>query len=450
MKYYNLHALLFSAGVSALTKSDESHDHTSINDVFSINKRATQQRKYSDINFEVEGGVEVPTGKYPFMTYVFGCSASLIAPNVLLTAARCEDYFENKEVSIGRTNLSDTNEEYETFTIMEKAIHPNYDAVTLDFDYMVLRLDGNSYHDPVELDDGMFPVTEGENVLAIGWGRTSVGINVSTKLLEVEVNVSNQEQCSTIYQPLYGDASVTDRMLCASRIGTNSCQGDSGSPVIEKLTNKQVGIVSWGENCIDPKYPAVYTKVQDQYDWIMSYVDQWTEFFSDCIDEPNWYNTFGDGCSWYAVDPALRCEALGEDDAGQGPANLKCCVCSDGDSAPPPPNPSPTPAPFVCQDSTDRFDVEFPDGSTRLNKSCEWVKRRLTSYRCTSVIGTKEKCPKTCTNCCRDSTESFTLKANNAIKDCAWAAKNPGVRCSKVPTRLECPVTCRECIFTEL
>ena len=447
MKFYNLNALLFSISVGALTNSDKIHDHTSIDDAHSINKRATQQRKYSDMNFDVEGGVEVQPGKYPFMAYVYGCSASLIAPNVLLTAARCEDYFFNRSVSIGRTNLSDDTEEYETFTIMEIAIHPNYDAVSLDFDYMVMRLDGNSYQDTVELDDGINPLAEGEDLLTIGWGRTSVGIGVDTKLHEVEVNVSNHEQCNTIYQPLYGDDSVTERMMCASRTGTNTCQGDSGSPVIEKLSSKQVGIVSWGENCIDPDYPAVYTKVQDQYDWIMSYVDQWTESLPGCIDEPGWYDEFGDGCETYDSD---KCASDGADDGPMGPANVKCCVCSDGDSTPQPPNPPPTPAPFLCQDSTDKFNAVFPNGETK-NRSCDWVKRKSTSFRCTFVNGSKEHCPKTCTNCCRDSTESFTLRANNKVVDCTWAAKgNTQSRCAKVPTRLKCPETCRACIYTDL
>ena len=41
----------------------------------------------------IVNGVEVnPPGKYPYMTYAYGCGASLVAPNVLLCAAHCAGF----------------------------------------------------------------------------------------------------------------------------------------------------------------------------------------------------------------------------------------------------------------------------------------------------------------------------------------------------------------------
>lgn len=33
-------------------------------------------------------------------------------------------------------------------------------------------------------------------------------------------------------------------------------KGDSGGPIIHKITGKQVGIVSWGYGCANPRFPG--------------------------------------------------------------------------------------------------------------------------------------------------------------------------------------------------
>ena len=33
-------------------------------------------------------------------------------------------------------------------------------------------------------------------------------------------------------------------------------QGDSGGPILDVNTKKQVGVVSWGFGCADPVYPV--------------------------------------------------------------------------------------------------------------------------------------------------------------------------------------------------
>lgn len=246
----------------------------------------------------IVGGTEVnPPFKYKFMVYANGCGASLIAPNVILSAAHCAGFIQ--KVSIGRHNLWDNREDFETFGIAEEVPHPLYNRNTVDYDYMVLRLDGESSFDFVELDDGsMIDVTApaGRDLVVMGWGATSQGGSSSNKLLETEVDYVKTSECNT----KYGSGAITDRMMCAARLNKDSCQGDSGGPIIDKETNIQVGVVSWGFGCADPNFPGVYARVNDQIDWIREYIDKWagnSEPSCESNGEESSCN-LAYGCSW--------------------------------------------------------------------------------------------------------------------------------------------------------
>jgi trypsin len=61
----------------------------------------------------------------------------------------------------------------------------------------------------------------------------------------------------------YGQTVVPEMMLCAGTIkgGKDSCQGDSGAPLLLAGTNVQVGIVSFGDGCARPGVPGVYSRI---------------------------------------------------------------------------------------------------------------------------------------------------------------------------------------------
>ena len=65
-------------------------------------------------------------------------------------------------------------------------------------------------------------------------------------------------------------------MICAARFGKDSCQGDSGGPLIKKGVNSQedvqIGIVSWGFNYADCRFPGVYSRVSKAIEFISSHV----------------------------------------------------------------------------------------------------------------------------------------------------------------------------------
>ena len=325
----------------------------------------------------IVGGVEVdPPGKYPYMAHNYYCGASLIAPNVLLSAAHCAGLFGY--VEIGLHDLGSYTEDYEYFTIAEEVPHPNFNEFTLDYDYMLMRLNGVSSATPVELDNGEVSLDSGMDAVVMGWGTTSYGGSTSDVLLEVEVDLYSQSEC----QAAYNGETITERMVCAARDGKDSCQGDSGGPIIDKVSGKQIGVVSWGYGCADESYPGVYAKVQDQIDWINGYIDQWEDAPTispaptpdpNCVDTPGWVDSYGDACWWYEAYDQPGCPYYGEVYGTElGTPNDACCYCGGGSvgtttnvpsSAPtviPVISPAPTPDPN-CEDTPGWVD-SYGDG----------------------------------------------------------------------------------------
>jgi trypsin len=222
---------------------------------------------------KIVGGTEVsPKFKYPYMVKAGGCGASLVAPNVLLTAAHCFGAFST--VQIGRHDVTDDTENYEVFGYEEIVKHEDYDPRTLDYDFMMVKLDGSSTYAPVELDGATgseIPFsTEGT---VMGWGTVFSGGPTSPVLLEVNVDVKSDIDCRTSYP----NEDITDRMFCAATQNKDSCQGDSGGPIIDASTGTQIGVVSWGYGCANPDFPGVYAKVRNQITWIEKLIDDWSE-----------------------------------------------------------------------------------------------------------------------------------------------------------------------------
>lgn len=225
----------------------------------------------ADEDSRIVGGVEAQRGRYPYLVSLSDngeaiCGGSLIAPNYVLTAAHCAGYSYKAE--IGRHNLSNNGEDYESISVIAEFIHPNYNDNTSENDFMVLKLASDSSYSLVTLDEGSAEVADGTDVTVMGWGATCEGGPSSDVLLEVEVDIVGHPRCNSAY----GGNSITNDMLCAARDGKDACQGDSGGPLVIKGSSDegdvQVGIVSWGLGCADPNFPGVYSRVATAMDFI--------------------------------------------------------------------------------------------------------------------------------------------------------------------------------------
>ena len=81
-------------------------------------------------------------------------------------------------------------------------------------------------------------------------------------LQEVTVTTITNHRCSEYYpEPEY---QLTHSMVCAKEAENSICQGSGGSPLLHRGQDgrySQVGLMSWGVGCGDPRYPSVYTRL---------------------------------------------------------------------------------------------------------------------------------------------------------------------------------------------
>ena len=234
------------------------------------------------------GGREANANRYPYTVTLLNrinehaCGGTLIARDVVLTAAHCQGgtgTFIGGNIVVGRHNLNN-DDEGTVYSNRDEIPHPSFnsDGVVTNFDIMLVFLEGdmNVNNTWVKLNSNASIPIVNQSVTVMGWGKTDVNDffdDGSDVLMNVVVNVVSNDECqkSEAYGQSYSSL-VTENVLCARDVGQDSCQGDSGGPLIVRgsdvTTDVQIGIVSYGIGCAMEQFPGIYVRISKAYDWI--------------------------------------------------------------------------------------------------------------------------------------------------------------------------------------
>ena len=214
---------------------------------------------------EVVGGNLAPEGRFPWMVRLsMGCGGALTAPRVVLTAGHCvagSGPDTSIKVTAGVTDLKSGRAITARSVSVIRA--DGFTGETRGDDWAVIKLDRALKLPTLDLtragaagDRGTFTI--------LGWGQTSeASMHQERRLRYATVPLVSDSDCAKAYRTV-GVELVRDESICAGRRGVDTCQGESGGPMVRKDGKGrwvQVGIVSWGLGCARDGYPGVYTQV---------------------------------------------------------------------------------------------------------------------------------------------------------------------------------------------
>lgn len=233
------------------------------------------------------GGTDTERGRYPYFVSLIDvngrhtCGGSLVAPDVVLTAAHCQGVANR--VHIGQWNRSDINDDYDNIAItIPEFPHPDYVESAFEYDFLILKLEGSSSREYLRLNaNANIPQSDVQDeVTVIGFGNTISGVQSLAEILQQVTlsyipnsvcELSKDSSLDLTYQN-----KIIDAMLCAGDSGQDSCQGDSGGPLIvsggSADQDVQVGVISWGFGCALPAFPGVYARVSAEMEWLRSMI----------------------------------------------------------------------------------------------------------------------------------------------------------------------------------
>ncbi|MFC4911620.1 S1 family peptidase [Actinomadura gamaensis] len=215
-------------------------------------------------------GRAVPAERYPWLGAVGSpfffvrpagqfCGAALTAPDKMLTAAHCVSAVRGLpgvlKVTFGRSDLRDKGGE--TVDVKSVWVDPRYHETKFKtedvehHDLAVLTLK-RGVNRPTVATGRPGDAREGE---VVGWGTTSETDWFNTRLHAATVPLRGDAACAAAYGASY-DASD---MLCAGSPKADTCQFDSGGPLL--VNGRIVALTSWAYGCARPGYPGVYARV---------------------------------------------------------------------------------------------------------------------------------------------------------------------------------------------
>lgn len=194
------------------------------------------------------------------------CTGSLIAPDVVLTAAHCLFNSGTYYVQMG-SNIIDGENDATFYEVDAVWKNPRYSKRTLVNDIGLLKLtrpQSNVAPMPFATRSDLKAVRKAKNMEILGWGKNQSGESATylryTKVTE-QARVARSLYPAKYYNP--NTMIAAGRYIKRERVYTGACYGDSGGPLLANIkgVKKVIGVTSWGKSGCNTKAPTVFTNV---------------------------------------------------------------------------------------------------------------------------------------------------------------------------------------------
>ncbi|CAF0810017.1 unnamed protein product [Rotaria sordida] len=199
------------------------------------------------------------------------CGGFLISYQHVMTAAHCvEDIIPSTITVYAGIQTLSSRSSGQSRVVYSLTTHPSYSTSDYTNDIAILTLQ-SAFNQTTIVGkccltfDTSLPSIDEHAVIA-GWGATSsTSQTISDKLLQGVIQIqssSSSSPCSLVSSSI---------QICAGYAGTDSCYGDSGSPLMTSVNNSWTctGIVSSGRGC---GTNGLYTRVSAYQSFIQSII----------------------------------------------------------------------------------------------------------------------------------------------------------------------------------
>ena len=241
----------------------------------------------------IVGGHETTVDKWPWQVAIdylrpdpfppiFTCGGSLVAPNVVITAAHCvtlgsANFRPPNEFGAitGRTRLSSdrgtVHSLVDYYLFVDEDGKPLWSPKTVAWDAVFMVLDTPSGRKPIKIagpTEGALWLP-GQRAFITGWGTTRAGTDAETGN-DKSVDVLRQGRIRTISDAtcndVYGPVVIPSLMVCAGLMGggVDACSGDSGGPLVVPTDGRGyrlIGDTSFAAGCGLPGIPGIYGRL---------------------------------------------------------------------------------------------------------------------------------------------------------------------------------------------
>ncbi|XP_063536025.1 trypsin alpha-3-like, partial [Cydia strobilella] len=198
------------------------------------------------------------------------CGATLLTQEVASTAAHCvhgTGYVLQLNNFCGNSPRA---------TVLEIFTHELYDKYSRAHDIALLRVERLDFPG---LNESVLPEHSfgaGGECTVYGYGVKDVSTyELSEALLAVNVRIVPLDEC-TQSLGTYMAPDFDSGMVCAVGNGVDTCDGDSGGPLM--CQGQVEGVSSHGLGCAAPGVPAVYTSIRAHLAWIQRVIHNWDTY----------------------------------------------------------------------------------------------------------------------------------------------------------------------------